>query len=150
MLKIGDFGLARSFGSPTKVYTHQVVTRSESCWIIANNFTPVYEVEIVRILIDDDSLQQMGYIDIMIILNWLQVWPTVFSIPSRERSNIITCFVPKKTWVKNCLLVPHWLLLKPNKNWQKSILMLDYIYKQTWMLVSECLKFWNHIKLLYE
>ena len=29
VLKIGDFGLARSFGSPTKVYTHQVVTRSE-------------------------------------------------------------------------------------------------------------------------
>ena len=29
MLKIGDFGLARSFGSPTKVYTHQVVTRWE-------------------------------------------------------------------------------------------------------------------------
>ena len=28
VLKIGDFGLARSFGSPTKVYTHQVVTRS--------------------------------------------------------------------------------------------------------------------------
>ena len=27
VLKIGDFGLARSFGSPTKVYTHQVVTR---------------------------------------------------------------------------------------------------------------------------
>ncbi|XP_074633616.1 cyclin-dependent kinase 7-like isoform X1 [Acropora palmata] len=27
VLKIGDFGLARSYGSPTKVYTHQVVTR---------------------------------------------------------------------------------------------------------------------------
>ncbi|KAJ7380236.1 Cyclin-Dependent Kinase 7 [Desmophyllum pertusum] len=27
VLKIGDFGLARSFGSPTKIYTHQVVTR---------------------------------------------------------------------------------------------------------------------------
>ena len=27
VLKIGDFGLARAFGSPTKVYTHQVVTR---------------------------------------------------------------------------------------------------------------------------
>ena len=29
VLKIGDFGLARSYGSPTKVYTHQVVTRWE-------------------------------------------------------------------------------------------------------------------------
>lgn len=27
VLKIGDFGLARSYGSPTKIYTHQVVTR---------------------------------------------------------------------------------------------------------------------------
>jgi len=27
VLKIGDFGLARSFGSPTRLYTHQVVTR---------------------------------------------------------------------------------------------------------------------------
>lgn len=27
VLKIGDFGLARSFGSPDKVYTHHVVTR---------------------------------------------------------------------------------------------------------------------------
>lgn len=27
ILKIGDFGLARSFGSPTRLYTHQVVTR---------------------------------------------------------------------------------------------------------------------------
>ncbi|XP_048583751.1 cyclin-dependent kinase 7 isoform X1 [Nematostella vectensis] len=27
VLKIGDFGLARAFGSPSRVYTHQVVTR---------------------------------------------------------------------------------------------------------------------------
>ena len=27
VLKIGDFGLARFFGSPSRVYTHQVVTR---------------------------------------------------------------------------------------------------------------------------
>lgn len=27
ILKIADFGLARSFGSPTRIYTHQVVTR---------------------------------------------------------------------------------------------------------------------------
>lgn len=31
VLKIGDFGLARFFGSPSRVYTHQVVTRSEIC-----------------------------------------------------------------------------------------------------------------------
>ncbi|KXJ25994.1 Cyclin-dependent kinase 7 [Exaiptasia diaphana] len=31
ILKIGDFGLARSYGSPTKVYTHQVVTRWYRC-----------------------------------------------------------------------------------------------------------------------
>ncbi len=27
VLKIGDFGLAKSFGSPNRIYTHQVVTR---------------------------------------------------------------------------------------------------------------------------
>lgn len=27
VLKIGDFGLAKFFGSPTRLYTHQVVTR---------------------------------------------------------------------------------------------------------------------------
>lgn len=27
ILKIGDFGLAKFFGSPTRIYTHQVVTR---------------------------------------------------------------------------------------------------------------------------
>ena len=27
ILKIGDFGLAKFFGSPNRVYTHQVVTR---------------------------------------------------------------------------------------------------------------------------
>ncbi|RWS14620.1 hypothetical protein B4U79_09733, partial [Dinothrombium tinctorium] len=27
VLKIGDFGLAKTFGSPTRIYTHQVVTR---------------------------------------------------------------------------------------------------------------------------
>ena len=27
VLKIGDFGLARAFGSPNRAYTHQVVTR---------------------------------------------------------------------------------------------------------------------------
>ena len=27
VLKIGDFGLAKYYGSPTRVYTHQVVTR---------------------------------------------------------------------------------------------------------------------------
>lgn len=27
VLKIGDFGLAKFFGSPNRVYTHQVVTR---------------------------------------------------------------------------------------------------------------------------
>ena len=27
ILKIGDFGLARAFGSPNQVYSHQVVTR---------------------------------------------------------------------------------------------------------------------------
>ena len=27
VLKIGDFGLAKSYGSPNRVYTHQVVTR---------------------------------------------------------------------------------------------------------------------------
>ncbi|RWS29359.1 protein kinase-like protein [Leptotrombidium deliense] len=27
VLKIGDFGLAKQFGSPTRIYTHQVVTR---------------------------------------------------------------------------------------------------------------------------
>jgi len=26
-IKIADFGLARYFGSPTRIYTHQVVTR---------------------------------------------------------------------------------------------------------------------------
>lgn len=26
-IKVADFGLARFFGSPTKIYTHQVVTR---------------------------------------------------------------------------------------------------------------------------
>lgn len=28
VLKLADFGLAKSFGSPNRVYTHQVVTRS--------------------------------------------------------------------------------------------------------------------------
>ncbi len=27
VLKIGDFGLAKAFGSPNRIYTHQVVTR---------------------------------------------------------------------------------------------------------------------------
>ena len=27
VLKIGDFGLAKFYGSPTRVHTHQVVTR---------------------------------------------------------------------------------------------------------------------------
>lgn len=27
ILKIGDFGLAKAFGSPTRINTHQVVTR---------------------------------------------------------------------------------------------------------------------------
>lgn len=27
VLKIGDFGLAKTFGSPNRIYTHQVVTR---------------------------------------------------------------------------------------------------------------------------
>lgn len=27
VLKIGDFGLAKTFGSPNRLYTHQVVTR---------------------------------------------------------------------------------------------------------------------------
>lgn len=27
VLKLADFGLAKSFGSPNRVYTHQVVTR---------------------------------------------------------------------------------------------------------------------------
>ena len=27
VLKIGDFGLAKFYGSPSRVYTHQVVTR---------------------------------------------------------------------------------------------------------------------------
>jgi len=27
ILKVGDFGLAKAFGSPTRIYTHQVVTR---------------------------------------------------------------------------------------------------------------------------
>ena len=27
VLKIGDFGLAKFYGSPNRVYTHQVVTR---------------------------------------------------------------------------------------------------------------------------
>ncbi len=27
VLKLGDFGLAKYFGSPNRVYTHQVVTR---------------------------------------------------------------------------------------------------------------------------
>lgn len=27
VLKIGDFGLAKEFGSPNRIYTHQVVTR---------------------------------------------------------------------------------------------------------------------------
>ena len=27
ILKISDFGLAKSFGSPNRLYTHQVVTR---------------------------------------------------------------------------------------------------------------------------
>ena len=27
ILKIGDFGLAKQFGSPNRIYTHQVVTR---------------------------------------------------------------------------------------------------------------------------
>lgn len=27
VLKIGDFGLAKTFGSPYRIYTHQVVTR---------------------------------------------------------------------------------------------------------------------------
>lgn len=27
ILKLGDFGLAKSFASPTRIYTHQVVTR---------------------------------------------------------------------------------------------------------------------------
>jgi len=27
VLKIGDFGLARFYGSPGRIYTHQVVTR---------------------------------------------------------------------------------------------------------------------------
>lgn len=27
ILKLGDFGLAKSFGSPNRIYTHQVVTR---------------------------------------------------------------------------------------------------------------------------
>nr|XP_022324875.1 cyclin-dependent kinase 7-like isoform X2 [Crassostrea virginica] len=31
VLKIGDFGLAKFFGSPTRVYTHQVVTRWYRC-----------------------------------------------------------------------------------------------------------------------
>lgn len=43
VLKIGDFGLARSFGSPTKVYTHQVVTRS-GCFklLLTIHFTPFW------------------------------------------------------------------------------------------------------------
>lgn len=28
VLKLADFGLAKAFGSPNRVYTHQVVTRS--------------------------------------------------------------------------------------------------------------------------
>lgn len=28
ILKLADFGLAKAFGSPNRVYTHQVVTRS--------------------------------------------------------------------------------------------------------------------------
>lgn len=31
VLKIGDFGLAKYFGSPTRIYTHQVVTRWYRC-----------------------------------------------------------------------------------------------------------------------
>lgn len=27
VLKLGDFGLAKAFGSPSRIYTHQVVTR---------------------------------------------------------------------------------------------------------------------------
>lgn len=30
VLKLADFGLAKAFGSPNRVYTHQVVTRSGS------------------------------------------------------------------------------------------------------------------------
>jgi len=36
VLKIGDFGLARFFGSPSRVYTHQVVTR------LVQNITTVF------------------------------------------------------------------------------------------------------------
>ena len=32
VLKIGDFGLAKFYGSPNRIYTHQVVTRL-ACWI---------------------------------------------------------------------------------------------------------------------
>lgn len=28
VLKLADFGLAKAFGSPNRIYTHQVVTRS--------------------------------------------------------------------------------------------------------------------------
>lgn len=32
VLKLADFGLAKAFGSPNRVYTHQVVTRSVLCF----------------------------------------------------------------------------------------------------------------------
>uniref|UniRef100_G1MZF7 [RNA-polymerase]-subunit kinase n=1 Tax=Meleagris gallopavo TaxID=9103 RepID=G1MZF7_MELGA len=31
VLKLADFGLAKSFGSPNRIYTHQVVTRAAFC-----------------------------------------------------------------------------------------------------------------------
>lgn len=38
VLKLADFGLAKAFGSPNRVYTHQVVTRSELLWVSQTYF----------------------------------------------------------------------------------------------------------------
>ena len=47
VLKIGDFGLAKFFGSPNRVYTHQVVTRYDTFLLLISKSNSLSSSETV-------------------------------------------------------------------------------------------------------
>uniref|UniRef100_A0A3Q0S9B5 [RNA-polymerase]-subunit kinase n=1 Tax=Amphilophus citrinellus TaxID=61819 RepID=A0A3Q0S9B5_AMPCI len=83
VLKSADFGLAKSFGSPSRVYTHQVVTRwYHSPELLFGARTYGVGVDMwVPFLAGDSGLNQLTMIFVALGAPTEETWPGLSSLP---------------------------------------------------------------------